>query len=83
MRGVNDIPRHELCDICGGEVPAAEAQRVELTAASAMCPTPMVLHQDCYERASALWQPDPESYCVVDKEFPETQQWTQPQDAEA
>ena len=73
----------ELCDVCGGEVPPAEAYRAELTAASSMCPTPMLFHQSCYEQASTIWQPDPDSYCTVDPEFPETQQWTLPEDAQA
>ena len=68
-----------LCDACGGEVEASEVVRAELSAADAMCPTPMTFHPQCYERASAVWQPDPDSYCTTDPEFPETAQWTQPQ----
>lgn len=66
----------ELCDVCGGEVDPAEAVKTELAAANAMCPTPMTLHQRCYEQASAIWEPDTDSYCTTDPEFPETAQWT-------
>ena len=66
----------ELCDVCGAEVTADEAVKAELSAADAMCPSPMTFHPACYEKASALWQPNPDSYCVTDPEFPETQQWT-------
>ena len=68
----------ELCDVCGGEVPPGEAVKAELAAANAMCPTPMTFHPNCYEQASAIWQPDPDSYCTTDPEFPETAQWTTP-----
>ncbi len=71
----------ELCDVCGGEVEASEAVKAELSAADAMCPTPMTFHQQCYEQASAIWQPDPDSYCTTDPAFPETAQWATPQDA--
>ena len=70
----------ELCDVCGGEVDASEAVKAELSAADAMCPTPMTFHPQCYERAAAIWQPDPDSYCTTDPEFPETAQWATPQD---
>lgn len=68
----------ELCDVCGQPVPAEEAYRAELSVAGAMCPAPMVFHPPCYERASVLWQPDPDSYCTVDPLFPETAQWSSP-----
>ncbi len=71
-----EIKPAEICDVCGGEVPAEEAVKAELSAADAMCPTPMTFHQGCYERASQIWQPDPDSYCTTDPDFPETQQWT-------
>ena len=70
----------ELCDVCGGAVPAEEAVKAELSAADAMCPTPMTFHKACYEQASRIWQPDPDSYCTTDPDFPETQQWTIPAD---
>ena len=70
----------ELCDACGGEVEASEAVKTELSAANAMCPTPMTFHQHCYDRASAIWKPDPDSYCTTaDPEFPETAQWALPE----
>ena len=67
----------ELCDVCGAEVDPAEAVKTELAAANAMCPTPMTFHPHCYQQASAIWEPDTDSYCAVDPEFPETAQWTQ------
>ena len=76
-----EIKPVELCDVCGVPVPAEEAVKVELSAADAMCPTPMTFHKDCSEKASEIWQPDPDSYCTVDPEFPETQQWSIPIDA--
>ena len=66
----------ETCDVCGAPVPASEAVREEVSVGDMMCPTPMTFHPACYEKASALWQPNPDSYCVTDPEFPETQQWT-------
>jgi hypothetical protein len=65
----------DLCDVCGGEVAADEAVRAELMAGELMCPTPMVFHPACHQRAAEMWQPDPESSCVVDTEFPEAMQW--------
>lgn len=74
--GMSEMTPTELCDVCGGEVDAAVAVKTELAAASAMCPTPMTFHPQCYEQASEIWQPDPDSYCSTDPEFPETAQWT-------
>lgn len=68
-----------MCDVCAQVVPSDEAVREELSVAGAMCPAPMVFHKECYERASELWQPDPDSYCTVDPMFPETAQWTTPE----
>lgn len=65
----------QSCDVCGVEVPPEDAHAEELSVAGAMCPTPMLFHKSCYERASAMWQPDPDSYCTVDPDFPETAQW--------
>ncbi len=73
-----DIQPLELCDVCGGEVEASEAVKAELSAADAMCPTPMTFHPQCYEQAAAIWQPDPDSHCTTDPAFPETAQWTTP-----
>jgi len=73
-----EIKPAELCDVCGAEVDPAEAVKAELAAANAMCPTPMTFHPHCYEQASAIWEPDPDSYCTTDPEFPETAQWTTP-----
>jgi len=70
----------QMCDVCARVVPEGEGVRAELSVAGAMCPSPMVFHQECYEQASELWQPDPESYCTVDPRFPETGQWTLPED---
>jgi hypothetical protein len=74
-----DMTPAELCDVCGAEVPPSEAVKAELSAAAAMCPTPMTFHQRCYEQAGAIWQPDPDSYCTADPDFPETAQWSVPQ----
>lgn len=49
---------------------------------SAMCPAPMAFHDECYERASVMWQPEADSYCEVDPLFPETAQWVELQHAE-
>ncbi len=76
-----DFQPSDLCDVCGGEVPPGEAVKEELSAADAMCPTPMVFHRQCYDQASAIWQPDPDSYCTTDPMFPETQRWTVPAEA--
>ncbi len=74
--GMYEMKPAELCDVCGGEVEPSEAVKTELAAANAMCPTPMTFHPQCYEQASAVWAPDPDSYCTTDPEFPETAQWT-------
>ncbi len=55
--------------------------KTELTVAGAMCPTAMTFHTGCYEKASAMWQPDPESYCTVDPLFPDTGKWVVPEEA--
>ena len=73
----------EQCDVCGVPVPADEMVKTELSVAGAMCPTAMTFHKACYDQASAMWQPDPDSYCTVDPLFPETGQWVLPEDAEA
>lgn len=65
----------KLCDVCGQEVAAEEAVTEELAIGDLTCPTAMVLHPACYEAASQMWQPDTDSYCTVDPEFPETQRW--------
>lgn len=41
----------------------------------AMCPAPMAFHDECWQRASEMWRPDPDSYCEIDPLFPETAQW--------
>ena len=66
----------ETCDVCGLDVFAGEVYKAEVSVEGAMCPTPMTFHQACWEKASAMWEPDPDSYCIVDNEYPETQQWT-------
>ncbi len=73
----------EQCDVCGQDVPTDDMVKTELSVANAMCPTAMVFHQACFEKASALWEPDPDSYCTVDPLFPETGQWVLPDDARA
>lgn len=75
-----EVKLGEMCDVCAQVVPPDDAVRAELSVAGAMCPSPMVFHKDCYEQASVLWQPDPDSYCTVDPLFPETGQWTLPED---
>lgn len=74
-----EVKLGELCDACGQVVPPEEAIKAELTVSGAMCPSPMNFHKECYEKASELWHPDPDSYCSVDAEFPETGQWTLPE----
>ncbi len=69
----------DMCDVCGAEVPPGEGHRAELAVSGAMCPTPMAFHDECFEQASHLWQPDPDSLCTVDPLFPETAQWTVPE----
>lgn len=73
---MNTVP--EQCDVCGQNVPADDMIKTELTVAGAMCPTAMTFHTGCYEKASSMWQPDPDSYCTVDPLFPETAQWAVP-----
>ncbi len=65
----------ELCDLCGEQVPPGQGHRAELSVGPSMCPTPMAYHDDCWARASALWQPDDDSWCSADPLFPETGQW--------
>ncbi|MDQ6726117.1 MAG: hypothetical protein M3066_08145 [Actinomycetota bacterium] len=71
----------EQCDVCGKDVPADDRVKSELSVAGAMCPAAMTFHTACFEQASAMWQPDPDSYCTVDPLFPETGQWVLPEDA--
>jgi hypothetical protein len=78
VRDRGDSPVRDQCDVCGHDVPADDLVKTELTVAGAMCPTAMTFHTACYEKASAMWQPDPESYCTVDPLFPETGQWVLP-----
>ncbi|MDP8954196.1 MAG: hypothetical protein M3N37_04630 [Actinomycetota bacterium] len=61
------------CDVCGQEVPTGEEIQAEVSVEQLMCPTSMTFHPDCYERASALWQPD--DSCSVDPDFPEMSAW--------
>lgn len=68
----------DMCDVCGREVAPGEGHREELSTGASMCPTPMAFHDECWERAKDMWQPDPDSLCVVDPLFPETAQWTLP-----
>ncbi len=70
----------DQCDVCGKSVPADDLVKTELTVAGAMCPTAMTFHTACYEKASSMWQPDPESYCTVDPLFPETGRWVLPEE---
>ena len=72
-----------MCDVCGRTVTAEDSVKAELSVAGAMCPSPMTFHRACYEQALAMWQPDPDSICVNDPDFPETKRWTQPEDARA
>jgi hypothetical protein len=75
-----EIKLGETCDVCGRVVDDPnDAYRAELTVSGAMCPSPMLFHNACYEKASSMWQPDPDSYCTVDPEYPETGQWTLPE----
>jgi hypothetical protein len=75
-----EVKLGEMCDACGQVVPAGEGVQAELTVSGAMCPSPMNFHKECYEKASELWHPDPDSYCEVDPLFPETGQWTLPEE---
>ena len=68
----------EICEVCGLEVDPADAVRTEVSVGDMMCPTAMTFHRACHERASELWQPDADSYCTTDPEFPETQTWQTP-----
>ncbi len=74
-----EIKLGEMCEVCAQVVPPGEGVRAEMSVSGAMCPSPMLFHEECYEKASALWQPDTDSYCTVDPEFPETGQWTLPE----
>ncbi len=76
MERMEEMKPNELCELCAGDVAPEEAYRAELTVGETMCPTPMVFHPACYEKAAHLWQADEGSYCTTDPEFPETQQWT-------
>ena len=72
-----EIKFDEQCDACGLPVAPEDAFRGELAVGDMMCPAPMLFHKACYEKASELWKPDPDSYCTVDSEYPETAQWSQ------
>ena len=74
-----EIKLGEMCEVCAQVVPPGEGVRAEMSVSGAMCPSPMLFHEECYEKASELWQPDTDSYCTVDPEFPETAQWTLPE----
>lgn len=71
----------EQCDVCGLNVAADDMVKSELSVLGAMCPTAMTFHKGCFEQASSMWKPDPDSYCTVDPLFPETGQWVLPEDA--
>jgi hypothetical protein len=72
------------CDVCGLDVPADDMVKAELVINNAICPTAMTFHTACYEQASVLWKPDPDSYCTADPLFPETSKWLpEPEDARA
>lgn len=73
--GLNLTPS---CDVCGRDVTPDDYYSAELTASGAMCPSPMTFHKACFEAASTMWYPDPDSYCTVDPLFPETAQWASP-----
>lgn len=64
-----------MCDVCGLTVDPAEAIYSEVSVAGAMCPSPMAFHKPCFEAASVMWTPDPDSYCQIDNRFPESQKW--------
>ena len=78
-----EVKLGEMCEVCAQVVPPGEGVRAEMSVSGAMCPSPMLFHDECYEKASALWQPDTDSYCTVDPEFPETGQWTLPEQQQA
>lgn len=66
----------EVCELCAQPVRPEDVFHAELSVGDLMCPTPMTFHRGCYEQAAQLWQPNPDSYCTSDPEFPETRQWT-------
>lgn len=74
-----DLGLRPACDVCGQDIAPGELYREELTVNGPMCPSPMNLHQACYEAASSMWFTDPDSYCNVDPLFPETAQWNEMQ----
>lgn len=71
-----------ICEVCALDVDPEVAVKAEMTVAGAMCPSAMIFHPGCYEQAKAMWQPDPDSYCLVDTRFPETMRWTDPANIE-
>jgi len=70
----------DQCDVCGRDVAPDDLVKSEFTVMGAMCPTTMTFHTACHEQAASMWQPDPDSYCTVDPEFPETGRWVLPED---
>jgi hypothetical protein len=68
----------ELCELCAEHVSPEDAYRAELSVGDLMCPTPMIFHRACYERASQVWQPGDSTMCGYDPELPETGQWPSP-----
>lgn len=68
----------DTCDVCGIDVPPDEGVRTEVSVENAMCPTAMVFHESCFEKASQFWDTNPGDSCPVDPEFPETGMWDIP-----
>lgn len=63
--------------MCGQEVVADEAYRGDMMASELMCPTPMTLHQACFQKASGMWQlDDSDASCPYDPDYPETALFT-------
>lgn len=65
----------ETCEACGAEVAPDEAVRTELSMGAQLCPTPMVLHRDCYEATTQVWGEPVPTACGADPSLPETGQW--------
>lgn len=68
----------DTCDVCGIDVRPDEGVRTEVSKEGAMCPTAMVFHDDCFEKAKSFWDVDSGTSCPVDDDLPGLGLWDIP-----
>lgn len=55
----------EVCEVCGRDVNESDVVRIEASVGQMMCPSNMVLHRACHEKAATLWSVDDDDpYCT-------------------